>query len=319
MLPPKVSVCIVTYNHERYIHDCIMSVIAQGSDVTLEILVGDDLSTDSTPEIIGALAKEYSHLIRYFGHKKRLGYGSKNYQALIREACGTYIAHLDGDDFWLPGKLAAQISFLEKHPDCSAVYSNALAIKDNGEPIGLFNNHQPSRFDVNALLKRGNFLNNSSMCYRSDLRNNLLEMKAPFLDYRINLCHALYGPLGYLNQALVGYRVNSSSSIIVHSNDLVRSLYWEALLNVPIDTVNSDALAHGMAEFARSVFFRSLRINKISLFNKWLPTVLKSSPVGKTKMLLLVFGAIFRVAIQEVLASIFTRVSGNQMKILYRR
>ena len=316
---PLVSVCIVTYNHKRYIHDCIMSVIAQSSDVTLEILVGDDQSDDGTSGIIEVLTKEYPHFIRNFRHLKRIGYGSKNYLYLLQKTRGTYIAHLDGDDYWLPGKLKAQVAFLEQNPTCSAVYTNALVIQENNEPAGIFNNPQPTKFDINRLLGQGNFLNNSSMLYRASFKQSILDFQAPFIDYQINLSHALSGSLGYLNQALTVYRLNSSSSVLVQANERIRKLYWDALLNLPRASVNTDALARGMSEFGRSVFFRSLRIKKISLFKKWLPIVLNSSPVGKAKTIFFVLSAIFRVAAQEGLASLSAKLGGNQMKILYRR
>lgn len=316
---PTVSVCVVTFNHERYIRDCLMSVIAQSSDVTLEILVGDDQSEDGTSVIVEELASEYPHLIRYFRHQKRLGRGSTNYQFLIREAKGLFIAHLDGDDFWLSGKLAAQIRFMEQYPDCPAVYSNALVIREDGVPCGVFNNPQPVRFDINALLRHGNFLNNSSMFYRASLREHLLAMQAPFLDYRVHLRHARQGAIGYLNQVLVGYRVNSSSSVIVHANNDVRRFYWEALLDVPRDVVNADDLAKSMAEFARSVFFRSLRLRSVSLLRQWLPVVMATSPVGQVKMSILIFAAIARVGIREGFSALCGRLSGNRLKILYRR
>jgi len=318
MSTPLVSVCIVTFNHERYIRDCLMSVIAQSSDVTLEILVGDDFSEDRTSVIVEALAAEYPHLIRHFRHVPRLG-PTENYLSLIREARGTLIAHLDGDDFWLPGKLAAQMSFLEQHPDCSAVYSNAFVVRDDGVPLGFFNNPQPERFDLNGLLRRGNFLNHSSMLYRASLRENLLALPTPFLDYRVHLRHAQHGAIGYLNQVLVGYRVNSSSSILVHANAMVRRLYWEALLDAPRDSVNADDLAAGMAEFARRVFFRSAKMKDIPLLLQWLSIVMAASPVGRLKMGILIFAAILRVGIQEAVATLCARLGGNRLKILYRR
>ncbi|MGV8050829.1 MAG: glycosyltransferase family 2 protein [Anaerolineaceae bacterium] len=318
MSTPLVSVCIVTLNHERYIRDCLMSVIAQSSDVTLEILVGDDFSEDGTSAIVDNLLGEYSHLIRYFRHEPRLG-PTANYQFLIREAKGKFIAHLDGDDFWLPGKLAAQVSFLTQHPDCSAVYSNALAIRDDGVLLGLFNNPQPPKFNINGLLRRGNFLNHSSLLYRASLRKDVLALPTPFLDYRVHLCHARHGAIGYLNQVMVGYRVSSSSSMIVHANDLVRRLYWEALLDASRGSVNAGDLAGGMAEFARSVFFRSLRIKDVSLLRQWIPVVMAASPVGQVKMGMLIFAAILRVGIQEALTVLSALMNGNCLKILYRR
>lgn len=113
MSSPLVSVCIVTFNHEKYIHDCVMSVIGQAGDVDLEILVGDDLSTDGTQVIMESLAEEFPQLVRYRRNSMRLG-PAGNYLSLIERSRGSLIAHLDGDDLWAPGKLKAQVDFMEK-------------------------------------------------------------------------------------------------------------------------------------------------------------------------------------------------------------
>lgn len=319
MTDPLVSVCIVTYNHERYIHDCIMSVIAQSNDVTLEILIGDDNSDDGTSTIIKKLVKLYPDTIHYIRHPERLGYGSKNYQYLLQKTRGTYIAHLDGDDYWLPGKLRTQASFLEQNPLSSAVYTNALVVKDNNEPVGIFNNTQPTIFDINDLLRRGNFLNHSSMLYRKHLKSTIINFQAPFLDYKINLYHALAGSIGYINQILTVYRLNSGSSVLVQDNNRIRQLYWKTLLDIPRDSISTDALAGCMSEFARSAFFRSVITRKISLLRQWFPTVLETSPVGRTKMLILVISAIFRVATQRTFTYLSAQIGKNPIKILYRR
>lgn len=295
-----------------------MSVIAQSSEVSLEIIVGDDQSDDGSSAIIEALAKKYPDLIRYFRHPQRLG-GCENYRFVMQQAKGQFIAHLDGDDFWLPGKLAAQIRFMEKNPDCPAVYSNAVAINDNGMVIGVFNNLQSERHDINSLLRRGNFLNHSSMLYRASLRQELLKLPLLFLDYLIHLRHTRHGAIGYLNQALVAYRVNSTSSIIIHANDQVRHFYWEALLDPPCGSVNADDLASGMAEFARSIFFRSCKIKNTTLLQHWLPIILSASPVGKIKMITLIVAAISRIGFRELMTWIYSKISGNYLKIIYYR
>jgi glycosyltransferase involved in cell wall biosynthesis len=313
-----VSVCVVTYNHARYIRDCVMSVIAQAEDVSLEILIGDDQSTDETGSIVAELAAEYPALIRYFRHPERIG-GTENYLFLIERATGDYVAHLDGDDSWLPGKLRQQVRLLEQHPDCPAVYTNALAVDNQGRTIGMFNNPQPERFDINELLRRGNFLNHSSLLYRGHLRRLLLDIAPPFLDYRIHLTLVRQGAVAYLNEVLVSYRVASSSSIIVNANEHVRQLYWEALLDVPKTQVDDAALAGSMAEFMRSVVFRSIRLRSWSLVREWWPRVLAGAPEGGAMMAIRTAAAVLRTSLRFVVDRGCGYVSGNGTKILYRR
>lgn len=316
MNTPKVSVCVVTYNHACYILDCLMSVLAQSEDVSLEILVGDDLSDDKTGQIVQVLVDKYSKKIRYFRHTERKG-PSGNYQFLIRKARGEYIAHLDGDDYWLPGKLRAQTQFLDQHPECPAVYSNALVVNSLGIVCGIFNNRLSERININSLLHRGNFLKNSSMLYRASLRNKILEIEEPFIDYRIHLRHARYGELAYLNEALVVYRVASSTSMVVHLNDYVRELYWEALRDVPQDHIDIRYLGLGMAEFLRMIIFRSIRFRTGALVQKWWPRVLADAPFGRWRMIYWTSLAVLRTGFLEIIGTACARIGGSRIKVLY--
>ena len=175
MNSPLVSVCIVTYNQENYIRDCIMSVIQQAEDVDIEILVGDDRSNDGTQAIMESLEEQFPALIRYRRNPEQLG-PIGNYQSLIQASRGSLIAHLDGDDLWVDGKLAAQVAFLDGHPDCAAVYTNAYTIRDDGSSLGLFNNPQRESFGLDHLVSRGNFLCHSSMVYRANLKQGVLDL-----------------------------------------------------------------------------------------------------------------------------------------------
>ncbi len=190
----KVSVCVVAYNHGRYIGDCLASVVGQQVEADLEILVGDDCSTDETREIIGGYAARYPGLVHPVFHPRNIG-GTRNYQVLIGKAQGDYIAHLDGDDYWLPEKLAEQIGFLEKNRNCVAVYANAIVISDSGERVARFNGALPQQFDLNYLVRKGNFLNGSSLVYRARCRDPILQLEGDALDYHFHILLAGQGAL----------------------------------------------------------------------------------------------------------------------------
>lgn len=318
MNSPLVSVCIVTFNQEDYIRDCVMSVVQQAEDVDIEILVGDDRSNDGTQAIMESLAGRFPTLIRYRRNPEQLG-PLGNYQSLIEVSRGSLIAHLDGDDLWVGGKLAAQVAFLNEHPECPAVYTNAHTIRDDGSSLGLFNNPQRDRFALDDLVARGNFLCHSSMVYRANLKQEVLDLPLPFIDYRIHLHHARHGPIGYLDEPLVKYRVQSSSSMLIHSNDTVRQLYWEALMDVPPSLVSDKALTSGIAEFGRSVFFASLKKRDVSLLRQWIPRALSSAPGGRARTLLRMIGAILRVGVRESYEAIRSHLSAARPRILYRR
>lgn len=254
----KVSVCIVAYNHGQYIEDCLSSVVGQRVDADLEILVGDDCSTDQTRQIISYYAEKHADLIYPVFHEKNFG-GCHNYQYLINKASGDYIAHLDGDDYWLPGKLQSQINLLSQYPECVAVYSNAVVIKNSGEIFGAFNNRIPAQFDLDFLLAEGNFLNHSSMLYRSMFKSEILTISGPYLDYRTHLRFAQHGPLGHTNQVHVMYRIGSTTSAISNQIENVRRLYLEALMDLSAEVRKSPAMRSAMTQFYWGEVFQLAR------------------------------------------------------------
>ncbi len=231
MIYPLISVCIVTYNHQDYIEDCLLSVLAQKGDFKLQILIGDDASNDSTIEIVNKIISHNSVSVKVYSHKKNLG-ASQNYQFLIDKAQGDYIAHLDGDDYWLLGKLKAQLAFLGKHSSCIACYTNAMVVTNEKEPWGVFNYPQKELITLEELLIKGNFLNHSSLLYRNKGKQIILNFPEEFIDFRIHLSLALQDNLGYINKKLVTYRVNSHTSMLKHMPKKVVRLYYDALVSI---------------------------------------------------------------------------------------
>jgi len=121
----KVSVCIVTYNQEKYIRQCLQSIVDQETDFLFEVIVGDDCSTDGTSKIVEEFAEKYPALIIPLFHKNNVG-ATKNYLAVHDAAIGEYIAHMDGDDYALPDKLQLQANYLDKNPECKISWHRML-------------------------------------------------------------------------------------------------------------------------------------------------------------------------------------------------
>lgn len=209
---PSVTVCVTTFEHGAYIRECLESVLAQVFEGTLELLVGDDRSTDGARAIIDGIAMGDPR-VRVFHHEQKLG-PTPNLQFLVSQARGAAIAHLDGDDYWLPGKLAAQWELLSGDGDIAACYTNATVVAEDGMVLGRFNEGVGVRVDRPQLLRRGNFLNHSSLLYRSSARDAVLGMPPPFIDYRLHLRLLRHGALGYIDEPLVGYRWRTPGSMI---------------------------------------------------------------------------------------------------------
>lgn len=143
---PKVSVLIVTYNQRDWIGQAIESALAQQVGFNIEIVIGDDCSTDGTRQIVESYAARHPDVIRLnLLDRHPDGIPGRVNQVTTLKACrGEFIAFLDGDDFWTDtGKLAHQVRLLEADPSIVGVAHDALILRD-GES-------QDERFRFSAL------------------------------------------------------------------------------------------------------------------------------------------------------------------------
>jgi glycosyltransferase involved in cell wall biosynthesis len=121
-LQPLVSVIVIFYNAQKYLREALESVIAQTCR-DWELLLVDDGSTDSSPEIAWESVKQHPGRIHYLHHPNRENRGMSASRNLgIQHARGKYIAFLDADDVWFCNILQDQTHILENHPQAALVY-----------------------------------------------------------------------------------------------------------------------------------------------------------------------------------------------------
>ena len=272
---PKVSICLATYNQAAYIEKCVLGALAQASDVDLELLVGNDHSTDGTSEILASLALQFPERMIVLNREANMG-GTENYQDLVRRASGDFIAHLDGDDVWLPGKLLAQTRFMADHLECISVYTNAIVLDDKGGAIGTFTNAHPSLMGVGYVAAKGNFLMHSSMLYRTSYRDKFLRLQPPVIDYLIHLTLAKAGPLGFINRDLAVYHCGTAASMTSRSLPLVQRLSWRAVICSLGDLTARDKRAPRQ-HLAAAVLIARLRVMPTRIRVR---TLTKSQPIS---------------------------------------
>jgi glycosyltransferase involved in cell wall biosynthesis len=119
---PAVSVIIPTYNRADLVMEAVASVRAQ-TYRDFEILVVDDGSTDSTPEVLPAWPE-----VRMLRHPRRRGVSAARNTG-VAAARGRWLAFLDSDDLWLPDKLARQMAYLEDRPDLSLCQTDEVWVR----------------------------------------------------------------------------------------------------------------------------------------------------------------------------------------------
>lgn len=216
---PKVSVCVVTYNQEKYIRQCLQSIVDQKTNFDFEVIVGEDCSTDGTRAIVMEFAERYPTIIRPLYQEKNAG-SSKNFLDVHAVARGQYIAHVDGDDYTLPNKLQVQSDFLDKHPECNIVWHRMYLLNGKtGEMVEdlLDVNRLPhNRFTRSDVIRFVAIGTNSSKMYRSEI-GRFEVPDFPLLDFFTHVEHVGTGiaciagerPLGVYR---VGIGIESSGN-----------------------------------------------------------------------------------------------------------
>lgn len=208
-----VSVCVVTYNQEKYIAECIESIVNQDCNFTYEIIISDDASDDSTHNIIKKYQAKYPELIFPILRSTNVG-ATKNILESYKKARGKYIAHMDGDDVFYPEKLKVQVGLLEENLDCfisshavNKIDSNSKDIfKDSGVNISGIK-------DYFYLLQTPSFFAHSSKMFRNTLESSWYDqIKSEIYDFELHLLHAKNGNIIHTSDILGAYRINTGLS-----------------------------------------------------------------------------------------------------------
>jgi glycosyltransferase involved in cell wall biosynthesis len=213
---PKLSVLLVTYNHEKYIRQALDSVLMQEADFDFEIVVADDHSTDSTLAIIGKYRADNKN-IRVLPSEHNVGI-TRNYQRGFAACRGEYIAVLEGDDFWIsPNKVKSLAEFLDQHPDCALCFHRFLRHDEGTDRFTAYPTVETTTdYTLTASqLASGNFIGNFSTCM---YRRAIIERLDPSLfalkvyDWMFNITVAQEGMIGYLPEIMSVYRAHSAST-----------------------------------------------------------------------------------------------------------
>ncbi len=227
----KVSVCIFTYNHEKYIEHCIESVLMQKADFNFEIILGEDYSKDNTRTLCESYAEKYPEKIRLLDRGKNLGM-CENIFDTLKKAKGDYVAILDGDDYWIhPLKLKKQFDYLEANKEMNLVFHQTIRINELSGEIDLFVKEDKNsyKFDDNIgewLMATGAmFFRRKAMDYPGFLSHT------HNFDLVIQLIVNRDGnEMGYLNDIMSVYRINAGSNTNKAEYDFINTWIRQILL-----------------------------------------------------------------------------------------
>jgi glycosyltransferase involved in cell wall biosynthesis len=207
---PKLSVCVLTYNHAQFISGCLQSILDQETAFDFEILVGDDCSTDGTTEIITDFERRYPGKIKVFRRERNAG-GSRNFIELHNAAKGDYVAHIDGDDLALPGKLTRQVTLLDQKSELVVCGHKVAVIAEDGTPTGrVYPFKLGEECGLGKVIRCGNPFLLSTIMYRRSART-FLSPDFPVFDWYFLTDLMKSGKAGYLERELGLYRIHTGS------------------------------------------------------------------------------------------------------------
>ncbi|WP_341842511.1 glycosyltransferase family A protein [Chitinophaga caseinilytica] len=173
----KVSICVIIYNHGKYIRQCLESILAQQTDFPVELIISDDKSKDDSVHQVNSLLASIDippqiSIVRLF-HEQNMGM-NLNWRSAIERATGEYITIIEGDDYWEgTNKLATQIAFLETHPQYSGAANETRVLHMQTGQYTSFtaarykNGPMPEAFGMEEYLASDCLCHTSSLVYRN--------------------------------------------------------------------------------------------------------------------------------------------------------
>lgn len=204
-----VSVCMLAYNHEKYIRQSIESILMQETNFEFDLIIANDNSSDDTDKIIlDCIANNpKGSRISYINNKINLGARQNAKNAL--EACkGKYIALCEGDDYWTnPLKLKKQVDFLESNEEYSMCFHEVEVLQDN-HIIGTYSNLTKDIFSIEDFFEK-HIVATCSILYRNIIEIPDWSIRIASADKLLIFLFALKGKIKFLNETMGGYRLHS--------------------------------------------------------------------------------------------------------------
>jgi glycosyltransferase involved in cell wall biosynthesis len=203
-----VSAIIPTYNRADFVCHAIESALAQHvPNREAEVIIVDDGSTDGTAALV---TNRYGDRVQYLAQENHREGAARN--AGVQRAAGAYLAFLDSDDYWLPGKLARDVARLESTDQPALVYSRALNVDPEDRPMGARRLPAPEG-DVFWQLARDSFIAVSTVTVRADAFREVrgfVEDRAlsGTADWELWMRLAARWPIGFVDQTATCVRVH---------------------------------------------------------------------------------------------------------------
>lgn len=215
-----VSIVIFTYNQERFIEETLRSVFSQKTNLSIQVVIGEDASKDNTRNVILDFLKtqETEFEVTTLFRSENLGMCG-NYFDAIDHCKGKYIAQISGDDYWMDSeKIQKQFDFLEAHPDFTVCFTHFSELIENDDRNFVLKEVELDAKDIfthDDVVKENPVIAGTSM-FRNDMMH-LVPTEAKNLgceDWPVWWYYSMKGPIKKLDITGLAYRKHNTNFYI---------------------------------------------------------------------------------------------------------
>lgn len=221
----KISVVVITYNQQDTIRQTLDSILAQKGDFDLEVVIGEDCSTDNTLTICREYKEQYPDKVILLSGPKNLGI-TANYFRTLQACTGEYVGDIAGDDYYCDEHaLEKQMQYLQTHPKVGVLGANGYRyyVKRNEKVLG--ENERVLTMDAKEFFfspsyPGGVIISGGGVMFRRSLLqyidfDEIIRRKLPVEDYPIQAIWSQHTRFWRLEDPIVVYRVYKESSTFV--------------------------------------------------------------------------------------------------------
>lgn len=220
MNSPLVSISCITYNHERFIPQCLDGFLMQQCNFDFEILIHDDASTDNTAAIIREYEAKYPDIIKpIYQTENQWSKGIKSINPTFNypRVKGKYIALCEGDDYWTdPLKLQKQVDFMDNDKTVVLCAHQADIVDNDGSFIKKYNKPKPKYIKpFEIVLKGGDAFATAGIVFRREMLDSFFFQFLrgfPVGDTVLIYTANEVGKIGFINDTMSAYRINVPGS-----------------------------------------------------------------------------------------------------------
>jgi glycosyltransferase involved in cell wall biosynthesis len=239
-----ISICVISYNHEDFILRALESINFQKFNGNVELIIGVDLSTDKTVELVEEFIQIANFPVHLIKNTERRGMFLNLYD-VFKLAKGKYIAILEGDDYWvLESKLQMQFDFMQENDNCVATGGNINILTNKIISNKKWNNRKNQFYNLTDFVHANRMSFCTVMFKRECLDFSKFELlkDSPHLDWPIYIILLKSKPNAYIkvySKVLSNYRVHSNGvysgvSLDVRQKNVVKTMsHIKAFLTEP--------------------------------------------------------------------------------------